>query len=261
MVCHPIIPRTHEGVLHNGELILIVAQIAQKSFYQTPRNSSSSNSHWPFYCHPLLITSHLWHQVIARVDHLSKPRKSRTVSNKIRTHADSDVNRNTSLVSSRKNKIYVGCCFICKLIVFRILISKKFFKLIDGNENIFPSFCLQEFRNFNQSVWSTSQHGANNRSINISILLLDLLIFYKLIGDRACQICNWCIPWTGGNNLPVWACLRHETSVQNRNQTAIHQTRFTTSRIPHYGNGAILRKFHQNLIHLTLAAKEKMAFL
>src|SRR5690606_11189471 len=87
----PIRPRAHERVLKDRELVGIVAQIIQQLLCETGGNGPTTNSDGSFYRRSLLIAGKLGNEVVAVVDLARQLRELGTVSNKVRTHCNSNV--------------------------------------------------------------------------------------------------------------------------------------------------------------------------
>ncbi len=242
MIGNPVIPRTHEGMLKNRQLVLVVSDIVQQSFYQSLWNPATSHCHGPFDGHPLLFPRHLGHQVIAVVDHLRQTRKRRAITDEIRPHVEGDVDRHLFLMNGGQNEVDIHGRLAGIFLIFSILEVEQFFKLINKKKDIFPGLCLQEFGNLNQSLRAASQDRTKNGAMNCPVLFFNPALLNKGIDNGVGQIINRRIAGADRDDLPIRSRLGHEAAIKNRDQAAIHQTRLPAAGIAHHGDWTELRK-------------------
>ncbi len=81
-----MIPGTHEGVLQNGKLVLIVAQFVQQSQNETLGDVAACHGNGPGNGRPQLVTRHARNKVESVVHGLWQSRKFQTIADEIRAH-------------------------------------------------------------------------------------------------------------------------------------------------------------------------------
>ncbi len=95
----PHIPRAHEGMLQNGQLIRIVAHVVEQPLYQGGRHGRTAHGHRPLDGAPTLFSGHARDQVLALVDGLGQILKLRALAKKVRAHGDDDINGHLRVVA------------------------------------------------------------------------------------------------------------------------------------------------------------------
>ncbi len=146
-------------MLKDRELVGIVAQIIQQLLCETGSNGPTTNSDGSFYRRSLLIAGKLGNEVVAVVDLARQLRELGTVSNKVRTHCNSNVDRRIRIVRCFDQQIYKRQRFIYGVGVMALLETKQFFELVDENQVVDIFVLATLFDCFHQSERAAFQQG------------------------------------------------------------------------------------------------------
>lgn len=95
-VAGPVLPGAHHRVLHQGQLILIVAQVVQHAVHQPRRNRATGHGHRAGDGRAQAVSAHPPDQEQPRVHRLGQTGEVHAVPDEVRPHRDDDVDRGTA---------------------------------------------------------------------------------------------------------------------------------------------------------------------
>src|SRR5690606_4224521 len=126
-------------VLKDRELILIRADVVQQALDESGRDCSAGYCNGTFDRSPFLVACHLRDQIVTLVDLGCKSGKIRTLTNKIRTHSECDIDGKLVLGDRRQQELHVVLRFILRSFIcgsLQVAKAEEFLKLVDENKYI-----------------------------------------------------------------------------------------------------------------------------
>ena len=133
----PVVPRPHQRVLQDGQLILIVAELVQQPANQPRRDLAAAHGDRTGDRQSDLVAGHPRHQVLAVVDRLRQPRVLHAVADEVGSHRQHDVDRQRGLASRFEQELDERDRFVAGVLDQAASAeAKQLLELIDDHEEV-----------------------------------------------------------------------------------------------------------------------------
>src|SRR5690606_31225059 len=221
----PILPRTHEGVLQYGQLILIVARVIEKSLYQAWRYGATSNADRPLDNGTHLFACHLRHEIVTSVDQRRESGEHRTTVEEVGAHREREIQRNVLLRDGSKDQVYILMRFVASLCRSEVgsAISEDLFKLVDEEAYVLGSILLDHSCQFGESVLAAAQYGVGDSHVHSAFLGRQTSFADHVVYRRFGEVHDRRGAWSDRHDVPLGAGAGNKAAVQHRQESGEHE--------------------------------------
>ncbi len=231
-VSRPVIPRPHEHVLHQGQLVLIVAGLVQQSHHKAGRNPPTGHGDRPRDRGAKLVASHPRHQVLALVDGLGQPGIVHAIPDEIRPHRQHDVYRNVGLLGRFQEEFDEGNGLLPGALGLTAPPEpEQLLELIDQDEHVVVGRDARESHGVGQPEGAAPERGLQQHAVRAGQRLFRHADHVRTI-ERLGQAADRVLAWPEDRHAPARAGGHHETALERGNQSGANERGLAAARCP-----------------------------
>ena len=213
----PELPHAHERVLHDRQLVVVVAEIVEDAVHQPRRHRGASHRGGTGHGGAQAVAGHASDEIETGVHGLGQPAEVHAVADEVGPHGDDDVDGQGRLRCRLEQQLHERHGFVAGVLDLPAAAeAEQLLELVDEHQHVLVggNACLPH--RLDEAERAAPQGGVENDAVRAAELAVDTEHIRRVEGPG--EVADRIVAWPHGGDPPTGTGAGHEATLQRRDQ-------------------------------------------